>query len=638
MFLLRHAQVLTALAALATTTAVPAATFTVTTAADAGPGSLRQALLDANAAAGADDIVFAIPGAGPHTIALASALPTVTDTVRIDGYTQPGASPNTLPRGWNAQVRIEIDGFALPSARGIQLIQGVASEVRGLAIVNMRGVSIQVEVDDAVVAGNIVGMRADARTPNQIGHVALFGSEGAIAAYRPLFAPSARRIRIGGPAPADRNLVAGTTGGISANANSFTDPTFPGIEDTVIQNNWLGLDGSGLGVVAVRTGVSLRRVQRTQVLDNVIVSPTQQVGPYTGGGGHLDADFRGFDLVVKGNRMGVDPVGDGVAVGLVPFGGSTGMDFSSTTVVGAQVGDPLDPATGNLIAHLSGIGIQIESGPTRIALAGNRVFGSGTAPGGSTMAVDLLLPTGPNTNDPLDADTGSNQLQNHPELAAAVVDAGTTLVTGALHSTPGTAFRVEFFESGACGTGGRGYAEGVLGQTQVVTDGAGNAAIDVQLPLVPAGRRISAIATDPLGNSSELGPCIEVAGGPRPGSLQVVAIRYELTEFRPPVQAVVRRTGGSDGAVSVRIASEDATAVAGADYVAVDTVLTWADGDAADKPVPLAVITDLIDEPTEHFVLRLHAPTGGARLGATSGSVVLVRNLPDRIFASSWDP
>jgi hypothetical protein len=49
-------------------------TFTVTTTADAGPGSLRRAMLDANALAGADQIVFAIPGAGrPHDPAAVAA-------------------------------------------------------------------------------------------------------------------------------------------------------------------------------------------------------------------------------------------------------------------------------------------------------------------------------------------------------------------------------------------------------------------------------------------------------------------------------------------------------------------------------------------------------------------------------------
>src|SRR6185503_20586557 len=55
-----------------------AATVTVTSNADSGAGTLRQAILDANGAAGADTIAFAIPGSGVHTIAPASALPSIT--------------------------------------------------------------------------------------------------------------------------------------------------------------------------------------------------------------------------------------------------------------------------------------------------------------------------------------------------------------------------------------------------------------------------------------------------------------------------------------------------------------------------------------------------------------------------------
>ena len=53
------------------TTAGPAgaATFNVTTTADAGVGSLRQAILDANASPGPDDVSFALAGC-PCTITL----------------------------------------------------------------------------------------------------------------------------------------------------------------------------------------------------------------------------------------------------------------------------------------------------------------------------------------------------------------------------------------------------------------------------------------------------------------------------------------------------------------------------------------------------------------------------------------
>ena len=67
--------------------------FLVTNTLDSGPGSLRQAMLDANATpnvGGPDVIRFSIPGAGRTTIQPLSILPTITDAVVIDGTSQPG--------------------------------------------------------------------------------------------------------------------------------------------------------------------------------------------------------------------------------------------------------------------------------------------------------------------------------------------------------------------------------------------------------------------------------------------------------------------------------------------------------------------------------------------------------------------
>src|SRR2546422_5413375 len=71
-------------------------TFVVTNTNDSGAGSLRQAILLANTLPGTDTITFNITGGGVHTINLTSALPTITEAVVIDGYTQPGSSANTL--------------------------------------------------------------------------------------------------------------------------------------------------------------------------------------------------------------------------------------------------------------------------------------------------------------------------------------------------------------------------------------------------------------------------------------------------------------------------------------------------------------------------------------------------------------
>src|SRR6185369_974091 len=72
-----------------------ASIFVVTNTADSGAGSLRQAILNANATPGRDVIQFSIPGSGAHTITPLAPLPTITGAVWIDGTTQPGF--NGLP-------------------------------------------------------------------------------------------------------------------------------------------------------------------------------------------------------------------------------------------------------------------------------------------------------------------------------------------------------------------------------------------------------------------------------------------------------------------------------------------------------------------------------------------------------------
>ena len=88
MFTHRH-NALGALSALCVASGLQAATYTVTNLQDGDDGSLRQAILDANANPGPDTIKFALPD-GPGTIALSSGELAITDDVTIDGATQPG--------------------------------------------------------------------------------------------------------------------------------------------------------------------------------------------------------------------------------------------------------------------------------------------------------------------------------------------------------------------------------------------------------------------------------------------------------------------------------------------------------------------------------------------------------------------
>src|SRR5262245_21971200 len=154
------------------------ATITVTTVADAtavdGSVSLREAIqsinqgADANAdvnAAGAyganDTIQFAIPGTGPQTIHVGAtglgALPTITKAVLLDGYSQPGASANTLAVGDNAVLTVELDGTAAGAGANGPTLTGGGSTVRGLAINRFGGAGVELGGAGSVLAGNFIG-------------------------------------------------------------------------------------------------------------------------------------------------------------------------------------------------------------------------------------------------------------------------------------------------------------------------------------------------------------------------------------------------------------------------------------------------------------------------------------------------
>lgn len=117
----------------------------VTTTADDGAGSLRQAIQCANSNPGRDIITFAIPGTGPHVIQLQSELPFITDPVTVDGFSQAGSHPNTrVGLATDAALQIELrgtpgiqDGFRLLAAGC--LVQGLAINSFGFSGIRAPG-------------------------------------------------------------------------------------------------------------------------------------------------------------------------------------------------------------------------------------------------------------------------------------------------------------------------------------------------------------------------------------------------------------------------------------------------------------------------------------------------------------------
>ncbi|MEW6211875.1 MAG: right-handed parallel beta-helix repeat-containing protein, partial [Acidobacteriota bacterium] len=123
---------------------VRAATFTVTNTDDNGPGSLRQAILDANAMAGADTISFSVTG----TIMLMSALPIITDDLSIDG---PGAASLTVS-GNNAFRVFRIASGVPVTISDLTISNGSATDgLGGGGILNTGGT---VQIINSTVSGN----------------------------------------------------------------------------------------------------------------------------------------------------------------------------------------------------------------------------------------------------------------------------------------------------------------------------------------------------------------------------------------------------------------------------------------------------------------------------------------------------
>jgi trimeric autotransporter adhesin len=250
-----------------------ATTFTVNSTADTGDATpdgtcdtctLREAIQEANFVSGADTINFAIPGNGPHTITPASELPTITKRVTINGYTQPGASENTIPlteAGTNAVLKIELHGDI-----GTNYCYGLNVDannvvIRGLVINNFEfcgsansssAPGIRLSGTGHRVEGNFIGTNAAGTGSDRNARgVLLSGADGST---------------IGGTSAAARNLISGNVhSGVEVSSGS----------GNAIQGNLIGPDKNGNPLVdsnAVLGGVVISSGTGNRILSNSIFS------------------------------------------------------------------------------------------------------------------------------------------------------------------------------------------------------------------------------------------------------------------------------------------------------------------------------------------------------------------------------
>jgi parallel beta-helix repeat protein len=531
---------------------LPPTIFLVKNTADAGAGSLRQAILDANAHAGLDAIHFDIPGSGVHYIILASALPPITDPVILDATTQPGfaGTPVIVLYGSNAGS----------GAAGIVINAG-SSTVRGLDIYFFLGSGMVLNgMGGNRIEGNFSGTDPTGTVsfPNSGVGLAVLNSMNNI---------------IGGTTPAARNVISGN----SSSASSGVLITGDG---NVVQGNFVGTDASGTVALAnggagvfvadgrnnliggtmpgagniisgnyvngitVDSGTAGTLIVGNKIGTNeagtaAVGNAGDGIGIYNGASGNTVSDniicastFNGVRLNnnATGNTIRHNWVGTNAA--LAPGLGNANQGISVSGSPGTMIGG-MNPGDGNVVAYNVQGGIGLESGANNTLIQGNVVSGN-TGPGvgvlsgtgnailsnsiiGNTgLGIDLGT-IGVTPNDPGDTDNGANDLINFPVLTSAVDNGSQTTVAGSVDvGTPGVTLYLQFFANDACDSSGYGEGQTFVGSTSVVTGGGGTASFSVNLPTGLVGKSLTATTNTlfgPGGNTSEFSACAVVIAG-----------------------------------------------------------------------------------------------------------------------------
>lgn len=462
----------------------PAATFTVTNTNNSGPGSLYQAITDSNVDWDQDTIVFNIPGPGVHVIDVGSQiLPDILRPVLIDGYTQPGAHPNTLAIGNDAVILIQVKGPGTPGKGYGFWIKGGLTRIRGLSLTDFSGSAILMDGPGGgnAIEGNFIGV-------DPSGQTAAPNSQG--------IRVSSPNTTLGGSDPSQRNVISG-------NRDLGARITVP----AVVAGNYIGTNATGTAAIPNRLGIEVigGTVDAHGIIGGADANSANVVSGNTSNGIQVGEAFIGggcpfcFDnstpadyTVVSHNLVGT------TADGLHALGNGTGIWISDSNhaVIGAN-----DPAAGNVIAFNTYAGVAVQhflaSHPCLgNSILSNRIYGNGTR---GIVLMGRLDP--PLANDPGDADTGANNLQNYPFLTSSTIENGIVTSNGTLNSVPNTQFLIQFFaDSRSITTPSQVY----LGSTTVATNGNGNATFAVNFPIGDVNVYINATATNlATGDTSE---------------------------------------------------------------------------------------------------------------------------------------
>lgn len=116
---------------------------------------------------------------------------------------------------------------------------------------------------------------------------------------------------------------------------------------------------------------------------------------------------------------------------------------------------------------------------------------------------------------------------------------------------------------------------------------------------------------------------VEILDNDDPGTIAFLVDTASVGEGTSTLSLIVRRLGGTQGAVTVDFSGFDGTALSGTDYSVAPGTLRWEDGHWGDRTITVTLLGDAIPEGSETFDVVLSNPTGGAVLGTASVRVTI---------------
>lgn len=532
------------------------ASFIVTNTNDSGAGSLRQAIIDANAnnnTGDIDNIQFNIAGSGLKTITLNTILPTIDEPININGFTQPGSSANTAvnPLPFNANYGIAVHAVAGSDFRIFDLASGSnGSTIKGL-VINECGTDmdttscIRVGSDNVTIAGNYIGVNPDGMSLYSGNNV------GAVNHY------AGNNLVVGGTNAEDRNIVGNNQlGSFSIGLNGDT---------ASVKGNYIGLASNGVATLGSAGGIS------TAATSEVMIGGVGSANTNVISGGQMGNVLLGNkNAIVQNNYIGTDYLGKPSENVFNPV---TGVVFNNdgaghNLVGGTQSGQ------GNIIAGTNGAGVvvlrteitpyNIDWTPTGNTILGNSIYNTNL---GNTLFNGAKLGIGfahtidtsgdfqpeqvnilNSANDTGDVDTGVNGLINFPELTSVSNNGNQLAITYSLDAadSPSNQYRVEFFASDVTevGSDGSGMGQYFLGAVNTTNGVDLNAIITVPDGLDITNKKISATTTaidssssSGFGSTSVFSQPVEIAQENTPPVTPPSSNTANLTTPTSPISA-----------------------------------------------------------------------------------------------------